>query len=345
MLHIRKLAETFVRTMADTQGMAKTSTRSLWKGAITFGLVHIPVGLYSATEESDVDFDWLDKRTLDPVGYKRINKRTGREIDKDNVVKGIAYQKGEYVVLSPDEIAEAYPRTTQTIEIEAFVDIAEVPFVYLEKPYYTAPINKGEKVYALLREALKETGKAGLARVVIHTKQHLAVLLPCGPALVLNLLRWGGEVRSWEDLPLPAAGKSGIKDAELRMAKHLIEDMSGRWSVAKYRDTFHDAIMKLVAAKARAGETASVEPLEEAPEAQGADVIDLTELLRRSLKGGAKAAPAPAAARSSGAKTRARHAEAEHAVAAAKPRSRSTARKTTTAKRAPAKAARSRRAA
>jgi DNA end-binding protein Ku len=275
--------------MADTKGMARTSTRSLWKGAITFGLVHIPVGLYSATEESDVDFDWLDRRTMDPVGYKRINKRTGREIDKENVVKGIEYGKGNYVVLTPEEIAAAYPRTTQTIEIESFVDISEVPFTYLEKPYYTAPVNKGEKVYALLREALKETGKAGLARVVIHSKQHLAVVLPCGPALVLNLLRWGGEIRSWEDLQLPPNGKAGIKDAELRMAKHLIEEMSGHWSATEFRDNFHDAIMKLVQAKAKAGETETVEPLEEAPEARGAEVIDLTELLRRSLKGGAKA--------------------------------------------------------
>ena len=306
--------------MADTEGMARTSTRSLWKGAITFGLVHIPIGLYSATEESDVDFDWLDKRTLDPVGYKRINKRTGREIDKDNVVKGVAHGKGNYVVLSPEEIAEAYPRTTQTIEIEAFVDIAEVPFVYLEKPYYTAPVNKGEKVYKLLREALKETGKAGLARVVIHSKQHLAVLLPCGPALVLNLLRWGGEIRAWSDLPLPSEGKAGIKDAELKMARSLIEDMSGHWSAKDFRDEFHDAIMKLVERKAKAGETATVGPLEEPPEPQGAEVIDLTELLRRSLKGGAKPA--------------------------AKPRKRSgTASKSTAARRAPAKAARTRRAA
>ncbi len=180
--------------MADTKGMARTSTRSLWKGAITFGLVHIPIGLYSATEESDVDFDWLDRRTLDPVGYRRVNKRTGKDIDKDDVVKGVARGKGNYVVLSPEEIADAYPRTTQTIEIEAFVDVAEVPFVYLEKPYYTAPVDKGEKVYALLREALKDSGKAGIARVVIHSKQHLAVVLPCGPALVLNLLRWGREI-------------------------------------------------------------------------------------------------------------------------------------------------------
>jgi DNA end-binding protein Ku len=331
--------------MADTQGMARTSTRSLWKGAITFGLVHIPVGLYSATEESDVDFDWLDRRTLDPVGYKRINKRTGREIDKDNVVKGVAYGKGEYVVLTPEEIAEAYPRTTQTIEIEAFVDIDEIPFLYLEKPYYTAPVNKGEKVYRLLREALRETGKAGLARVVIHSKQHLAVVMPCGPALVLNLLRWGGEIRSWDDLPLPSAGKSGIKDAELKMARSLIEEMSGHWSAEAFRDEFHDAIMKLVAAKAKAGEGATVEPLEEAPPAQGAEVIDLTELLRRSLKGGAKAAAAPASARS-GAR-RARAPAEEHAAAAAKPRKRASSAKTATtaARRAPAKSARTRRAA
>ena len=308
--------------MADTKGMAKTSTRSLWKGAITFGLVHIPIGLYSATEETDVDFDWLDRRTMDPVGYKRINKRTGREIAREDVVKGVAYGKGNYVVLTPDEIAEAYPRTTQTIEIESFIDVQEVPFVYLEKPYYTAPINKGGKVYALLREALKETGKAGLGRVVIHSKQHLAVVLPCGPVLVLNLLRWGGEIRSWADLPLPSGGKAGIKDAELKMAKHLIEEMSGEWSASGFRDDFHDAIMKLVEAKARAGDTETVEPLEEAPDRQGAEVIDLTELLRRSLKGGAKAA-APASSRATAGKgTRARKENEERAVAAA-PRKRS----------------------
>lgn len=303
--------------MADTQGMAPTSTRSLWKGAITFGLVHIPVALYSATEESDVDFDWLDRRSLDPVGYKRINKRTGREIAKEDVVKGVATAKGEYVVLSSEEIAEAYPRTTQTIEIETFVDVDEVPFVYLEKPYYTAPVNKGEKVYALLREALKDTGKAGLARVVIHSKQHLAVLLPCGPALVLNLLRWGGEIRSWEGLPLPS-GKAGIKDAELKMAKHLIEEMQGRWSAKAFRDEFHDAVMKLVQAKAKAGDTATVEPMEEALPKEGADVIDLTELLRRSLSGGGKAAAAPRKAAAAPARKRAP--AKEHAAAGAKPR-------------------------
>jgi DNA end-binding protein Ku len=278
-----------------------------------------------------VNFDWLDRRSLDPVGYKRINKRTGREIAKEDVVKGVATAKGEYVVLSAEEIAEAYPRTTQTIEIETFVDIDEVPFVYLEKPYYTAPVNKGEKVYALLREALRETGKAGLARVVIHGKQHLAVVLPCGPALVLNLLRWGGEIRSWEGLSLPAAGKGGIKDAELKMAKHLIEDMVGRWSATEFRDEFHDAVMKLVQAKAKAGKTKTVEPLEEPLPDQGAEVIDLTELLRRSLSGGKERAPVRKRAAAS---STPRKATKEHAAAASKPRKRSSAGKTASAGRA-----------
>ena len=285
--------------MASQKGMAKTSTRTLWKGAITFGLVHIPIALYSATAESDLNFDWLDKRSMDPVGYKRINKKTGKDIDKDNIVKGIEYGDGRYVVLSAEEIAAAYPRTTQTIEIESFVDADDVPFVYLERPYYVAPINKGEKVYALLREALRESNKIGIAKVVIQTKQHLAVLIPCGPALVLNLLRWGGEIRSWEDLKLPPVGAeaAGLKESELNMARQLIDDMTAQWSADQFRDSFRDEIMKLVETKAKAGDIETVPSLEEDPGSQhGADVIDLTELLKRSLQAG-KAAEAPAAAK------------------------------------------------
>jgi DNA end-binding protein Ku len=157
-----------------------TGSRTLWKGAITFGLVHIPVGLHTASTEQGVDFDWLDKRSMDPVGYKRINKRTGKEIEKENIVKGVEYEDGKYVVISPDEIEAVYPRTTQTIEIQRFIDANDIPFVYLERPYYVEPINKGQKVYALLREVLVKTGKVGLAKVVIATKQHLAVLVPSG---------------------------------------------------------------------------------------------------------------------------------------------------------------------
>ena len=312
--------------MASQKGMAKTSTRTLWKGAITFGLVHVPIALYSATAESDLNFGWLDKRSMDPVGYKRINKKTGKDVDKDDIVKGIEWQDGQYVVLTAEEIAAAYPRATQTIEIESFVDADEVPFVYLERPYYTAPVNKGDKVYALLREALRQTGKVGIAKVVIQSKQHLAVLIPSGPALVLNLLRWGGEIRSWEDLKLPPqdAKAAGIKDSELAMAKQLIGDMASHWSADDFRDSFRDEIMKLVEAKAGAGDTEAVDKEPAEPSLQrGGDVIDLTELLKRSLQGGkgqaearnsatpAKAAPAPKAA----AKTAARKAISAKATA------------------------------
>lgn len=268
--------------------MAEASSRVLWKGAISFGLVHIPVALHSATSESGLDFDWLDKRSMDPVGYKRINKATGKEITKENIVKGIAYEEGQYVVLSEKEIADAYPKTTQTIEIEAFVDAAEIPFVYLERPYYVAPINKGAKVYALLRETLLKTGRIGVARVVIQTKQHLAALIPSGRGLVLNLLRWGDEIRPWTNLDLPPEGikAAGINEREMAMATQLVEDMTSRWKPEAFKDEFRDAIMKLVEQKVNAGKTESVTPQQPQEDAGsgGAQIIDLTELLKRSLK-------------------------------------------------------------
>jgi DNA end-binding protein Ku len=269
--------------------LAPSSGRILWKGAISFGLVHIPVTLYSATASSGVDFDWLDKRTMDPVGYKRINKKSGKEIDSGDIVKGVALEDGRYVVLSAAEIAAAYPKTTQTIEIEAFVPAGDIPFVYLERPYYIAPINRGEKVYALLREALTASKRVGVAKVVIQTKQHLAVLIPSGPALVLNLLRWGGEIRSWEELKLPplSTKAAGLKDAEMAMAKQLIDDMTAEWNADSFRDSFSQEIMRLVDQKAKAGHVEDVEKIEQPGSAPGgAEVIDLTALLRRSLEQG-----------------------------------------------------------
>lgn len=266
------------------------STHALWKGAINFGLVHVPVSLHSATTQSGIDFDWLDKRSMDPVGYKRVNKKTGKEIDKAHIVKGVAVEEGRYVVLSDAEIAEAYPRSTQSIDIEAFVPAGEIPFVYLDRPYYLAPIGKGGKVYALLRESLLASGRIGLARVVIQTRQHLAALVPSGPALVLNLLRWGEDIRSWEDLDLPAAGRkaAALSDRELEMAGQLIDDMTTHWKPENYRDSFKEEVMKLVRRKAKAGKAQTVVQPEEAPPSQSADIIDLTELLQRSLKGGTK---------------------------------------------------------
>lgn len=270
------------------KGQAPTSTRTMWKGAISFGLVHIPVGLYSATVDSGIDFDWLDRRSMEPVGYKRINKITGKDIAASDIVKGVEYDDGRYVVLTQQEIADAFPKVTQTIEIETFLDADEIPFVYLERPYYTAPLQRGEKVYALLREALRKSNKVGVAKVVIQSKQHLAVLIPCGRALVLNLLRWGGEIRSFEQLSLPPLDSkaAGIKDAEMKMALALIEDMTQPWDADSFRNSFADEIHKLVESKASAGEINSVvkaDSKEAAP--ASADVLDLTALLKRSLAG------------------------------------------------------------
>jgi DNA end-binding protein Ku len=266
-----------------------TGTRTLWKGAITFGLVHIPVGLHTAATSEGVDFDWLDKRSMDPVGYKRINKRTGKEITKENIVKGVQYEDGKYVIISPEEVEAVFPKTTQTIEIERFIDAGAMPFIFLERPYYVAPLAKSEKVYALLREALVDTGKIALAKVVIATKQHLAALVPSGPALVLNLLRWGDEVKTLDALDLPPAGRKSISAAEMKMAKQLVAEMSGDWKPEDFKDEFRHQVMKLVDKKVKAGKTETVlQPEEEVPEA--ANVVDLTALLQRSLKGGRKPA-------------------------------------------------------
>lgn len=262
----------------------KPSSRSLWKGAISFGLVHVPVSLHTATDEQEIDFDWLDKRTMDPVGYKRVNKRTGKEVNKDNIVKGVKLEGDEYVVLSDDEIRNAYPKRTQTIAIETFVAAGDVSFVYIEKPYYLAPDGKAQHVYALLREALAQAGVIGIARFVLHNKEHLAALIPAGPALMLGTLRWAQEIRSPDALDLPPQGASALKPAELKMAQQLIDQMTSTWKPERFKDDFTSAIHALVQKKAKAGDKAIVEPLEKAPELQESNVVDLTELLRQSLR-------------------------------------------------------------
>ena len=272
--------------------------RAIWKGAISFGLVHIPVSLVSATASQGVDFDWLDKRSMDPVGYKRINKTTGKEVSKDNIVKGVAFEKGRYVVLSEDEIRSAHPKSTQTIEIIAFVDSDQIPLQNIDTPYFLAPDKRGGKVYALLRETLKKTRKVALANVVLHTKQHLAALMPLESALVLVMLRWPAEVRSLDELELGSdVTKPSLAKGELDMAKRLVEDMSADWQPEEYRDSFQEKIMALVAKKAKAGKIEDVESQEGSEERKSADVIDLTELLKRSLAG-KPAAKKPAAKKS-----------------------------------------------
>src|SRR3954464_1862448 len=281
---------------------APTSSRTLWKGAISFGLVHIPVSLHSATAENRMKFNLLDKASMTRVGNQQVNKATGESMVREEIVKGFEVEKDQYVVLSPDEIKAALPRSTQTIDIESFVDREQIPSVFFNKPYYVAPAGKGgQKPYALLRETLQRTGKVGIAKVVISTKQHLAMLVPQGQGLVLNLLRWSDEVRDTAGLAWPGEDVS-VSAAELKMAEQLVDAMAGDWQPDLFHDEFREKLMALVEEKAKEGGLRTVAPLPGEDVQPTAEVIALTELLRRSLKGNAAAAPAPAAAKKSAAR-------------------------------------------
>lgn len=273
-------------------GGKRWTPRVLWKGAINFGLVHVPVALYPAAKSVGIDFDWLDRRSMKPVGYKRVNKETGKEVPREEIVRGYEYEDGQYVVLTDDEIRAANTKATHSVDLFAFIAPTDIPPVYLDSPYYLAPIQRGEKVYALLRETLRRTRKVGLATVVIQTKQHLAVLMPVGPVLLLNTLRWASEVRPYEELALPGDNLKtlGIRDQEIAMATELLEQMSEKWEPEKYRDTFHDDIMALIERKIKAGETETVLAIPSSGEAEPAasNIIDLTQLLKRSLQGNAR---------------------------------------------------------
>ena len=269
--------------------------RAIWKGAISFGLVHIPVSLNSAVSSDRVDFDWLDARSMEPVGYQRVNKVTGKEIAREHIVKGVEYQKGRYVVISEEEIRQARPEATQTIDIFAFVASDEIPLQQFETPYYLSPDRRGGKVYALLRETLESTGKVALAKVVLHTQQHLALLRPLEDALVMITLRWPEEVRSLDSLELDkSVSATNIDKRELQMARRLVEDMSSHWTPEDYRNDFKDTIMGMVEEKASQGKIATVEAPDTGDQQKSADIIDLTELLKRSLGGRQAPAKKPA---------------------------------------------------
>ena len=208
--------------------------RALWKGAISFGLVHIPVELISASLEHELDLSMLDRRDFAPIGYKRYNKRTGKEVEWDDIIKGYEYKKDEYVVLSDEDLRQANVKATQTIAIDTFVDAVEVPLTFYEHPYYLLPAKGGEKVYALLRETLRKANKVGIASVVMRTKQHLCALVCVGDAIVLNTLRYADELRPTDDLDLPGSTlkAAGISEKELKMAMSLVEGMSDTWQAA-----------------------------------------------------------------------------------------------------------------
>lgn len=260
--------------------------RSLWKGAISFGLVHIPVEMYSAVGEKSLDLTMLDRRDFSPVGFKRYNKSNNKEVSWDDIVKGYEYTDGEYVVLSEEDLRRANVEATQTIDILAFVDAEQVPLLYYEQPYYLAPGKGGDKVYALLRETLRKTGKIGIANVVIRVKQHLAALVCVGDVIVMNTLRYSDEIKPADDLKIPSstAKAAAISDKELKMAMALVEGMSEEWKPEQYHDTYREDVLALVEKKVKAKQTKTITMpgKEKAAESSG-NVIDLVSLLQQSL--------------------------------------------------------------
>jgi DNA end-binding protein Ku len=267
--------------------------RVLWKGAITFGLVHIPVELYPAEERKEFKFSMLDKRDLSPVGYKRYSKRSGKEVEWSNIVKGYEYEKDQYVVLSDEDFRRANVKASQTIEIEAFVPAGEIPPQYFEAPYYLVPTERGQKVYALLRETLRSTNRIAVAQVVIRTAQHLAAVVPVGKILMLNTLRYADELRSSKDLAVPAEGLKAahVTPKEVELAKRLIDDMTEHWKPGEFKDTYHQDLMRRIHEKIKKGETRQItEPDADEKEApRSAQVIDLAALLKQSIdKGGSR---------------------------------------------------------
>ena len=315
--------------------------RALWKGAISFGLVHIPVELYSAVQQHDLDLTMLDRRDFSPIGFKRYNKHTGKEVSWDNIVKGYEYEDNEYVVLTDEDLRRANVEATQTVDIQAFVDAADVPLSYYEQPYYLAPARGGAKVYALLRETLRKAGKIAIATVVIRTKQHLCALVCIEDMIVLDTLRFSNELRSTEELKLPprTLKAAGISDKELQMALSLVEGMSETWKPERYHDTYRDDVMVLVKKKVKAGQTKSITaPEKEAEAPRASNVVDLVALLENSLgkKGTARPAarkePAAKPAASKPTATKRAAAKAPAAKAAAKPAARRTTKAATAAR-------------
>ncbi len=264
--------------------------RSVWKGLMSFGLVSIPVELFTAEERKGFKFSMLDKRDFSPVGYKRYSKETGKEVEWANIVKGYEYEKEQYVVLSDEDFRRANVKASKTIEIESFVPAADISPQYFETPYYLVPAERGEKVYALLRETLRATGRAAVAQFVLRSTPHLVAVQPEGRALMLFTLRYVDELKGTKGFELPAENlkEAKVTPKEIELAKRLIDDMTDKWNPEAFKDTYHDDLMKRINEKIKKGETHEItEPSgEEDEEPRSAKVIDLAALLQKSLGDG-----------------------------------------------------------
>jgi DNA end-binding protein Ku len=277
--------------------------RAIWKGTIGFGLVQIPVGLYSAEAEEKLSFHQLDKRDLSPIGYERVNKTTGKPVAWEDIVKGYEYDDGRYVVLADADFKAANVDATQTIDILDVVDAREIPPMYFERPYYIAPAKAGKKAYALLREVLARAERVGIAKVVIRTRQHLAAVVPMDEALALVLLRFDDELRDPGRLELPDTKLKalGVTPKELEMAEKLVEGMVSEWDPEKYRDDYREDLLALIEKKAKSGklDTITEPPESERRPRQSAKVIDLMSLLKQSVEGSRAPKGKPKKARAS----------------------------------------------
>jgi DNA end-binding protein Ku len=249
--------------------------RSLWNGHISFGLVTIPVKLYSATANEELSFRFLRKRDLSPISYERVAEKDGKEVPWDEVVKGYEYEKNKFVVLTDEDFKRADVEATRTIDIVDFVEADEVDMMYFDKPYYLEPGKGGEKPYAILRDALAATGRVGIAKVVIRTRQHLAAIKPQGRALVLNVMRFQDELVDAAKLDLPREG--GADNRELEMAKKLIENLTEPFDPSRYTDEYREELLRVIHEKLEGKEP---EPVEKESSPQ---VIDIMSALKASL--------------------------------------------------------------
>lgn len=261
--------------------------RVIWKGAVSFSLIHIPVTLHAASRSSSLDFDMLDRRDFAPIGYQRINKSTGKPVDWGDIVKGYQYEKGEYVVMSDEDFRQANVEATQTIDIQGFVEPGSIQPSYYSTPYYLSAEKRGEKVYTLLREALAKTNTVAIGLIVLRTKQYVCALLPVGNTLALNTLRYADEVLPPEP-HAPAAAtleQARVSQREFGMALKLVEDMRQEWEPANYQDSYRRDLLRRIEEKVEAGQTKTLTPAAaKTSELRSAEVVDLGELLKRSLE-------------------------------------------------------------
>jgi DNA end-binding protein Ku len=251
----------------------------MWTGAISFGLIYIPVKMYDATQSHSIDFDLLRRSDHCKIHYARICRETNDEVPYNEIVRGFQYRKGDYVILEDDDFKKVNIRKVQTISIAAFVDAKEIEQTFLEKPYFLEPVKEAQNAYALLREALIATGKVAIARYVMRTREHLCLLMPKDNVVVLNQIRFADELRSFKELDLPQKGTSKINPQELTIAVQLIEQLSQKWTPEIYKDTYYEDLKRIIQEKIEGRITALPEQ-----EPVPATTTDLFAKLNESLK-------------------------------------------------------------